>query len=186
MLQPFCIFETVEKPAGIRAGKRVQPVRLAFFDAIMRDSTLRTQELRLTLHFRVPAMLFIFAHIHEDAHLGDRLEFGRRRLPHVSWKCRDREEIFRTGGRDVKRRDATVGWAGNVKLPVLNLVVREDHLQEFWKIHSPLSKNSTPLGAAGATTIYPRFSASARKLRVSVPLTVSIVCGPPPNMMTPG
>ena len=63
----FCVLEAVEKPGGIRAGQCVQPVRLAFLDGVMRDSSLRTEKLRLPLHFRVPAIFVVFAHIHEDA-----------------------------------------------------------------------------------------------------------------------
>src|SRR5882757_6620256 len=95
-------FEPVEEPAGVRAGKRVQPMWLSLLDGVARHRSFGAQELHLAPHLVVPAVLVIFADIHEDAHLGDRLKLGLRRLPHVSGERGDREEILRIGSGDVE------------------------------------------------------------------------------------
>src|SRR5882762_4561179 len=41
--------EAVEEPGGVRAGKRLQPVRLPLLNVVSRDGSLRAQELRFAL-----------------------------------------------------------------------------------------------------------------------------------------
>src|SRR5688572_15753934 len=101
-------FKPVEQAAGVDSRECVEAVRLAFLDGVARDGAFGAKEFRFLFHLAVPHVLVLFADVHEDAHLRDRLKPGGVGLPHVAGKGGDGEEVLRVGGRDVKRGDTAV------------------------------------------------------------------------------
>jgi len=74
----------------------------------------------------MPAVGIVFADVHKNAHLRNRLQLGRAGLPHVSGESGDGKKVLRIRSRHVEGRDASVRWSGDVKLAVLNFVIRQD------------------------------------------------------------
>src|SRR5229473_707919 len=135
------LFKAIEQAPGVRARERFDPVRLIFFhpvrltflDAITHDRASFTKKVGLPLHFTVPYVGVVFADVHENAHLRDRLKLCRARFPHVSWESRNGEEVLWIASCDMQCRDPSVGCSRDMKFVVADFVVREDQLQEFWE-----------------------------------------------------
>ena len=120
-----------EEPLGVGSGQRIEAMGLSLFDGVARERALRPDVLDFALHLAVPPVLVVLANVHEDAHLRDRLKLGWRRFPHKSRERRDREEVLGISRRDMEGRDTSIGDPGDVELPILDLVLRQHHLQEF-------------------------------------------------------
>src|SRR6266849_5809129 len=139
------LFKPIEQAPGAGAREGLQPVRLTLLDAIACDRAIGTKDCGLRLHLAVPHVRIEFADIHENAHLRDRLKFCGAGSPHVSGESRNGHEILRIGCRDMKRRDPPVRRSRDVKLVVLNFVVRQNHLQKFREDAGALVKEQLTL-----------------------------------------
>src|SRR5262249_15539740 len=85
--------EVVEQPSRVSSGERLEPVRLALLDRVIRDRSAETKVLRFPLHLVVPSVLVELTDVHEHAHLRNRLKLRCARLPHVSRERRHRAEV---------------------------------------------------------------------------------------------
>src|SRR5438045_3509312 len=79
----FGLVKPVEQPRRAGADERLDAVRLVFLLAEPRQGALGAKELDLPPHLAVPPVGVELARIHENAHLGYRLELCRARAPHI-------------------------------------------------------------------------------------------------------
>src|SRR5271170_4719120 len=94
--------KSVEQSPGVGARERFEPMRLADLDGVAGDRSDGSQEFGFLLHLRMPPVFVILAHVHEDAHLRNRLEFGLARFPHKTREGGDGQKVLRICGRDME------------------------------------------------------------------------------------
>src|SRR3984957_3100643 len=127
----FGFLKSVEQASCVGTGQRFEPVRLTQLDGIARDRPGRAEEFGFLLHLWMPHVFVILTNVHEDAHFRNSVEFGRAGLPHISRECGDRQEVLRVRSRDVEGGDSAVGWSGDMKFVVLDLVILQDHREKL-------------------------------------------------------
>src|SRR5262245_59516211 len=89
------LLEVIEEARSPRVGQRGDTVRLPLLFRVSGQRALRTQELDLSLHLAVPAVLVVLAHVGKHADAGNGLELGLTWLPHVTGEGGNRAEVLR-------------------------------------------------------------------------------------------
>src|SRR5579862_3229420 len=95
---------------------------LSFLDGYSNRHPFGAKLRGLLLHLLLPSRVQ-FSDMHIDAHLRQSAHSRGRRIGKIAREARDGPEILWIGHGYMKRADASIGLAGDVKLPVGDSVV---------------------------------------------------------------